>query len=884
MIKFSNISRNVAAVILGVLVVVATLPLVQVGLDWYDLYKYREDAQIGMESAPRGSDWIVWEDVDGQITATYVFDKGPGAEAGLQEGDQFVMLDFQPFFDAADLKNVISGIPPGETRGYQVIRDGHYQDALVTFTRHPTFLYPRSDALWRFALWGFTVGAFLHFLGLFIAAPLAANSRRALFEFTLIAVSSLWIVGNLARLLAIELFGPPDIGTAYDSVYQFLTLVGLLGWIGFPTLLLWKVAVDTSLVRTRRWLWGVFIFFLPVVLFGAVFTTTILDNIGQLSIEELLVPILFYASCYIGASALLTLLWGTALFPREEATDETPSESTTVEEVTRWGRTGSLLIVVIATAAALAVTGVLPILTSFGETATGWLIVSAQLLAVAPVTLFALGTLRYGKVDDVLTGAFVYALLLGMIFFAFVGGLSLMEDRLRSVGDSRLVLEGIFVVVLLIVFDRLARRVHLFTSSLFAGERRQARQNLARFQSSISDYLDVQVLVSRTIEVVGRVFDARSAVLYVKSPAGDGSWISGNYHPEPPYLTERVFRRIWPHFESHPELWASNQQLNENTAPPEVRLALANHNVALVVPIRGDGRPTGLIVLGPKSGRRSVYNLEDLDLLRSLSGQLALAVARLVLVEREKELAAESTEARLVALRAQINPHFLFNALNTILSLISERPEDAETVVEKLAAIFRYTLQAGSKPFVTMQEELTLVEDYLSIEQARFGENLGVTCEMDDSLKDHPVPAFAVQTIVENAIKHGLEKKRGGGRVEIHATASEEGVAVVRVSDTGIGIPALFGRPDGTREKESFFGIGLANVHDRLRQLFGREDLLWMSSSPEGTRVTLRLPAKRPENLATPRPAKILPPESGGDGRENVPAPLADTDSGNDRT
>ncbi|NNF04488.1 MAG: histidine kinase, partial [Rhodothermales bacterium] len=399
------------------------------------------------------------------------------------------------------------------------------------------------------------------------------------------------------------------------------------------------------------------------------------------------------------------------------------------------------------------------------------------------------------------------------------------------------------------------RRVHLFTSSLFAGERRQARQDLARFQSNISDYLDAQVLVSKTIEVIGSVFDSRSAVLYVMSPAGDGSWVMGNYHPEPPYLTERVFHRIWPHFEAHPDLWASNQQLNENKAPADVRLTLANHNVALVVPIRGDGRPTGLIVLGPKAGRRAVYNLEDLDLLRSLSGQLALAVARLGLVEREKELAAESTEARLVALRAQINPHFLFNALNTILSLISERPEEAETVVEKLAAIFRYTLQAGSKPFVSMQEELTLVEDYLSIEKARFGENLEVECRVDDALRRHPVPAFAVQTIVENAIKHGLERKRGGGRVEITAGTGDDGEALVTVTDTGIGIPGLFGRSEPTRDKEPFFGIGLENVHDRLRQLFGHEDLLRIRSSPDGTTVTLRLPERRPENLTTPQPA-----------------------------
>ena len=273
---------------------------------------------------------------------------------------------------------------------------------------------------------------------------------------------------------------------------------------------------------------------------------------------------------------------------------------------------------------------------------------------------------------------------------------------------------------------------------------------------------------------------------------------------------------------------------------------MRRYHASLAVPIRGEGKSVGLIILSNKTRRGSVYNLDDLDQLRSLAGNLALAVDRLGLVEREKSLAAESSEAHLVALRAQINPHFLFNALNTLLSLIGEKPKEAEAVVEHLAAIFRHTLHAGSKAFVSLESEMTLVQCYLAIEKARFGDRLTVNIEWDDSLRSHPVPAFTIQTLVENSIKHGLEKKREAGILTIKMTRTDDHHAILTIQDTGNGIPALFGRKGPASEKHDFFGIGLSNVYERLRQLFAREDLLRFSSDPEtGTTVEVVLPASR---------------------------------------
>lgn len=810
----------------------ALIPLGQMVNDWYEVSHFEELLSTRIQSSARGYDWVEWQEIDGRIIAGYVFPSGPAAKAGIQEGDLFFMLEYQQYFDTEGLRDAISGIPPGEVRNYLVVRGDEYVDARVQIARHPTFVYPRSLGLWRLALWGFTLGSFFHILGLVIAGPLATRSKKARFELVLIAVSSAWIVGNLLRLLAVEFLGPPNVGTAYDDVFQTLTFIGLVGWIGFPVLLLHKVIVDGNLAGTGPY--GKIhtaAYFTPFLLLVTVLVTALYGHLGPVTLEDLLTPILFYASCYIAAAALLVFISYVA------------KDALAGQLLGEWGRKGSAAILFVAIVVALVVTGVLPVLTSLSDATAGWIIVGAQLIAVAPVTLFSLGTLRHGKVDDVVTRALVYVLVLGLIFLAFVGGLTLMESMLVHSGNSRVVLEGMYVVILLILFERFARRLRVFASSFFSTERHKARQQLTRFQAEMTDILDTELLAQSTINVVGRVFKAKSAILFLPGASGKGRWVTGRYHPEAPYLTERIFHTVWPHFKDHPTIWARNPELNENTLPEELSTLLEEHHAALAIPIRREGEARGLLVLGRKSARRSVYNLDDLEQMRSLSSQLALAVERLSLIERERQLAKESTKAHLVALRAQINPHFLFNALNTILALIEERPDEAESVVEDLAAIFRHTLTTGSQPFVSLEEEFTLVECYLKIEQARFGDRLSIHCSLDPEVAAVPVPAFAVQTLVENAIKHGLEKQRKHGTLSLSCTRLDDEFSRVVVTDSGVGIPSLFGEAKPAEGIASFFGIGLTNVASRLERHYGRRDLLKFESDVEsGTTVTLLIP------------------------------------------
>lgn len=822
---------HIARILIWATAIAALIPLGRLAEDWFQISRMLADA--GVEISGRGFDWIQWQEDEGVIYASFVLPHGPAHEAGLREGDVFFMLEYQQYFNAEDLKSAIDGIEPGSTRTYVVQRGGEFVEADVRFTRYPTFLYPLSRTLWHFSVWGFLVAAFIHVVGLIIVGPLSLRSRKARYSLLLILASSLWIFSNLLRLLMVESVGPPLVaGATYDHVFVGLTVVGLIGWIGFPALLMHKVVRETfaELDDTIGYSW--IAIYLPAAVLGlAALLTSLRINVGPLSIDGLVAPILFYACCYLGAAAVLMLL------PKAGSADSGDGFAAA------WNRTGSAVMLVLALLFGLSVLGIVPIFGAVTETIAGWLIVSAQLVSVAPVVLVSHATLKHGKVDQVLSRGLAYVTISGVTFFSFVGGLSIIETSIPGMEVSRNVVAGFLAVVLLFVVERLARFFRGYGISFLASDRRNMYHSVQLFQEQIRSILDYDELVQRTADVVGRAFGTRSAVVFLRPLGSAGPWTAGSFHPEPPYLTERVVATIWPHLSGSGQVWARNPEINEASFPEHIDALLTSRGVALLVPIMGKDEPVGLIALARKKHRRFVYNLEEIDLMRSLSGQLALAVDRLKLVEREKALVRESAEAQLVALRAQINPHFLFNSLNTIVSLIEEKPDEAEAVVEHLAAIFRYILQIGSRPFVTMEEEFELLDHYLSIEQTRFGGALDVERHLDPSLRKMPVPAFAVQTLVENAVKHGLAKRRGGGTLRVYCLCEPGDMPRVTIVDDGVGISDLYEASAGVKSVQPFFGIGLRNVCGRLEQLYGRDDLLHMRSAPgEGTTVTLRLP------------------------------------------
>ena len=200
---------------------------------------------------------------------------------------------------------------------------------------------------------------------------------------------------------------------------------------------------------------------------------------------------------------------------------------------------------------------------------------------------------------------------------------------------------------------------------------------------------------------------------------------------------------------------------------------------------------------------------------------------------RQATLQAELASARLQTLRLQLNPHFLFNALNSIASLVPSDAAKADTAIAALSSFLRASLSATRGEETTLEDELRLVDAYLEIESVRF-EWLTVDLDVPDALRSACVPAFVLQLLVENAIRHGLAPRPTPGRVVIAARRDGDRLTL-SVSDDGVGL--------GTRAAESSLGIGLENVRARLAQLHGADGTLTVEpSNAQGTVATIRIP------------------------------------------
>jgi two-component system LytT family sensor kinase len=214
---------------------------------------------------------------------------------------------------------------------------------------------------------------------------------------------------------------------------------------------------------------------------------------------------------------------------------------------------------------------------------------------------------------------------------------------------------------------------------------------------------------------------------------------------------------------------------------------------------------------------------------------------------REREILQLATEAELRALRAQLNPHFLFNALTTIGYLIQEAPSRALTTLYRLTDLLRAVLRRTTADSVTLQEEIQIVEAYLAIEAARFESRLQVTIDVPNELRQLRMPPLLLQPLVENAVKHGVTPLKRGGHVTIDARveAGTDGSGtpqsdrlVLRVRDTGVGIDAA------SQAWRRTGGVGLVNIERRLARHFGTDAVLSVSGAPgHGTTISLSLPA-----------------------------------------
>lgn len=834
------LSRRLGLALLWIVPFVALIPAARWGWDAWSFARLAPEA--AMQPASLSYDYVVWAEADGQAVAQYVFPRGPGADADIQPGDVLAQFDGSNYFTALDYVRAVEATPPGATRTYVLLRGGETVRATVRFARYPVFLYPLSAALWYTALWGFAFGLAVQGLALLLVAPLARRSREATATLALLVLSAVWVGGTLARMLALTVLGPPMPSSTYDALFQTLTLISVAGWIAFPCLLLLAAARPFAELRHSVAL------AVPAAAFLVASLLTIaFGALGPLTFDRLVPPILFYACCYIGTAGLL---------------------DAGAEQRARWHRVGQGIVAVAAAAMALSVLGVLPLFGIVTEAGAGWLVVGIQLLVLAPVILVSLRTLAQGSVERVLGRGVAFVVAMTLLFLAYTGGSSLLMPLVGRAEAPQTLVMGVYVVAVVAVGWFLARRLRAFVQGAMTPGRQTALAHLARFEEALPTLVTPEALVERAIAAVGEAFRARSAVLFVAPEQEGGRWHSATYHPEPPYLRIDTAALMWPILRDSGGVWSRNAELRTCPMPEALQVRLEALGAALAVPLRSDQRPVGLLVLGHRLPEGSVYNLDDVASLRSIAVQIGLAASRLELIRRQEDLARRTSEAELVALRSQINPHFLFNALNTVVALIATRPQEAESVVENLADLFRTTLNVGSATFVSLRQEIGLVRNYLAIEMARFGHKLCIVWEIEPEAEMHLVPALCLQTLVENAVKHGIERVPGGGTLSLRAhlvDAPEGGSAPwlrVYVHDEGAGIPPLFGRGLIETAGQSFLGTGLTNVSERLQLLYGRSDLLQHQSAPDaGTSAILCLPppVTSGEAAAPARPHAELP-------------------------
>ncbi|GAA1747505.1 sensor histidine kinase [Aeromicrobium alkaliterrae] len=287
---------------------------------------------------------------------------------------------------------------------------------------------------------------------------------------------------------------------------------------------------------------------------------------------------------------------------------------------------------------------------------------------------------------------------------------------------------------------------------------------------------------------------------------------------------------------------ASSGDVAAEQAVPLVEAVLAEGRTQasdrlVVAPLAVEDRVVGTLVVGTDHPSASLVRATT-EVARWISSQLELG-----------ELAASRTalmEAELRALRAQISPHFIYNSLGAIASYVRTDPERARSLLLEFADFTRYSFRRHGD-FTTLADELLSIERYLVLEKARFGDRLRVTSSVAPEVLHVTLPFLAVQPLVENAVRHGIEPKDGPGHITV--VARDAGAAcVIEIEDDGVGSD-----PEVVREalagRASSGSIGLANVDERLRAVYGDDHGIVVETAPGlGTKVSLRVPKFNPRD------------------------------------
>ncbi len=775
-----------------------------IGYSFYQEYRYIRILHTGDEvsNVYEGNDWVTWEDRDNGVFAKDVHPLLTYKQADelndIKEGDRLYEIDFHPIYKADVANTIIASKDPGTVYIIHVERPNAIQimekhDSRVINGFRLAYSFNDNGLYWIVSVWILGLGIFLSMIVLAILVPLVRGNFK--FHSVLLGLSIsaflFFLLQFSHNIYLIVDEGITNLDTELTIEKLFIFLYGILLFFYATSYFLFKSESDHILYAIPSIVVGIFLLsFQYYIIYDLQELKSYHDLIERYTI------IFFFI--HVVAGIILHIV-------------------ANIREKSFRQLGGTVVMLAVSIFAAIYYWGDahLPFLTNEDVLAAYYLFLFFPLINAS------FNQLRFGRVQVVITATVQY-----FVFFAITIALFLLIKQLsgyiltRNSFREELEFLALLVAVLLIRWIYLANENRL--NQYFTTAQQENARNFKSFIAQIPRYTSSHGLRKDVVERLMNYFQAEDVHLWWKGDFPeheDGNMV--RYHKE--------HEAIYNNLSQKNTVWSKNKQIAPIRLHKELENLILKSAYTLISPITVDEENYALLMLGKK--RKGVYNLTDLEMLSQLVQQTQLTLNIIQLNTREKELIQAKYEADLMALRSQINPHFLFNTLNSLTELVHESPERAEDAIEKLSYIFRYTTKESNKNLVPLTNEVQLCSTYLDLEKIRFGDRLETHIRVEENIKDVEIPAFVLQTLIENCIKHGISKIMHKGLVTIDAFR-EDNFLVCEVRDNGPGI-------DLSRIYKS---TGLSNSIKRFENLYYQKNLLYFENTGNGTLVRFKVP------------------------------------------
>lgn len=749
-----------------------------------------------------GSDRVVWKNTPNGVVAEAIhpllrYQQQAYIEARIPEyilaGDRLKKIDYSDIYSSGIVDTITQNAPPGKIFIFQIERKNkqtfrtEINEPFVVNAHRLSFSFNENGVYWQITLWGIVLGTTGIILIVLILFPLIQgrkNENRLLRGMEIMGVLFFGLQGLRYLWWIIQ-----TDATNIQFEKAFILLYIVLG--GVFAILYWIYESEEN----RLWIMGVSFGLLLLYALG-VFRIIYIEQKLKFY-HEWIESVTFL---WIYFHILFANLWG--LVFKEKISFREKILRTGLGLLSGWNLFfwGKNLL--------------FPSAISIPDTEL-WILIFGFVQFVPAVSVASVH-LKFGKVSLVLTRSIQYLILFVTVLIVSFATNQLFGYFLPG-NPYRQILEIVVDIILVLTLRGIYLSNEAKIRRYFILSQQQKEEQIRAFSALIPQFTATEKLYNATLNHLKAYLETENITIFWEGDLGFGIKHS---HQD---FTQEVFSSL----EENQTIWAANKEISPHFLPQTYEVMALEHT--LIFPISVNEENIGLLMIGKK--KRGVYNLTDVEVVGQLIQQIRLTLNVLHLVQREKALLAQTYQANLTVLRSQINPHFLFNTLNTISALIHESPDLAEEAVEKLAFIFRYTLKTSDKNFVPFADEMRLVKTYLQIEQIRFGKRLEANIDIQKEAEDVEIPAFVIQTIIENCIKHGIAKIVNKGLISIKAHL-EEDVLLIQIYDNGPGI-------DQDRIRK---GTGLNNIITRIENIYHNQDSIRFENVGNGTRVTLSIP------------------------------------------